>query len=528
MATTHGAIATPHHLATEAGEQAYHAGGTAVDAALAAAAVLTVVYPHNTSVGGDLVALIRDPKNTITCVNATGTAPAARSLEEMRARHGAKLPSKGPDTVTVPGSVRGWEELHRRGAALDWPDHFKAAVTYAADGFPVSGSLAAAFAAAPERLTKDTGAQRVFAPGGDFPGQGRTLVQERLARTLEQIAADGPGALYGGPVGAALAQGLRDLGCPMTTEDLAGYAARTVDALSAPLGDLRVYTSPPNTQGFALLRTVRALTALGLDGAPGRVPADVLARLFHDGTQVRDILLADPDFATGDVEHDGFDAVLERIRARAPRSAEPVAAPSLARGDTIGIAAADSHGWAVSLIQSVYGSFGAAVLEPTTGILLQNRGTGFSLDPASPNVLRPGKRPKHTLMPVLVTRGERLRWVNSTMGGHGQPQIHAQVLLGLMDGRSPQEAVDAPRFVVGPRRPGDPSDTVHHEADVARGTVQQLADDGFPVREVPSRTEFLGHFNVVSVDEDGTLGAGSDPRSDGSAAVVAPASPTSR
>ncbi|MEV4596812.1 gamma-glutamyltransferase [Amycolatopsis sp. NPDC049253] len=516
MSPITGAIASPHALATHAGEQAFRAGGNALDAALAAATALTVVYPHNTALGGDLVALVRTPDGSITCVNATGTAPAARDLAALRARHGDRLPERGPDTVTVPGAVRGWEALRGHGAALDWSAQFDAAIGYAAEGVPVARSLAAALVTDRALLDADAGSRAVF---GASLREGDLLVQPRLAESLRAIAAGGPGEFYEGAVGAALVRGLQALGCPLTTTDLAGYVARDTAAISAPLGGFRVHTSPPNTQGFALLRTVRALTELGFAATPWTVPAAVLGRLFHDGTRVRDTLLADPAFAATDVENDGFAELIASLRD--PRAADVVTAHSIPRGDTVGVAAADSAGYAVSIIQSVFDSFGAALLEPETGVILQNRGTSFSLDPRSPNVIAPGKRPKHTLMPVLVTHEDgRVRWVSSTMGGHGQPQIHAQVLLRLLAGDSPREAVSAPRWVVGARAEGQSSDTVHHEADLAAETVAELAADGFPLREVPPRTEFLGHTNVVSLAPDGTFTAGSDPRSDGSAAVV--------
>jgi gamma-glutamyltranspeptidase/glutathione hydrolase len=516
LTETTGAIATPHHLATEAGERAYRAGGNAIDAALAAATALTVVYPHNTAVGGDLVALVRTPGGTITCVNATGTAPAARHSGELRERHGDRLPVKGPSTITVPGVVRGWAAIRRYGAALDWAAQFGPAIDYAAYGVPVARSLGAALVADRADLAQDPGSTAIFAPDGAFLREGQVLTQTRLAESLRKIAANGPDELYSGSVGAALAAGLQALGCPLTIEDLAEYKTRVTEPISAPLGGFDVHTSPPNTQGFALLRTIRALTELGLDS----FPAGVLAHLFVDGTRVRDTLLADPDFAPTDVHTDGFGELVARLRSGRAVSAGVAATPSVPRGDTVGVAAADSNGYAVSIIQSVFDSFGSAVLEPETGILMQNRGTSFSLDPRSPNVIQPGKRPKHTLMPVMVTSGADLRWVNSTMGGHGQPQIHAQVLARLLNGLSPQEAVSAPRWVAGARKDGDTSDTVYHEADVPEATIAELTADGFPLREVPARSEFLGHTNVVSRAPDGTLTAGSDPRSDGSAAVL--------
>jgi gamma-glutamyltranspeptidase/glutathione hydrolase len=513
-----GAIATPHHLATEAGELAYRDGGNAIDAALAAATVLQVVYPHNTALGGDLVALVRAPDGVITCVNATGTAPSARRVEELRARHGDVLPTRGPDTITVPGAVAGWQAIRARGAALGWADQFSAAIGYAADGVPVARSLAAALLVEAPDLALDPGCRAVFAPQGDWLPEGAPLVQPALADSLRGLAAHGPEYLYRGRLGAALVSGLRALGVPITTEDLAGYTARITGAISVPFGGHEVHTSPPNTQGFLLLRTLRALTALGLDLS---APADVVAGLFVDGNRVRDTLLADPGFAVTDLD-DGLADVLARLRSgrRGVSGVDTGIVAPQARGDTVGIAAADSGGYAVSLIQSVFYGFGAAVLEPGTGILMQNRGMSFSLDPGSPNVIAPGKRPRHTLMPVLVTSGPDVRWVNSTMGGRVQPQIHAHLLRHLLAGATPEQAVSAPRWAVTELLAGDSPNTVRHEPGLPATTVAELAVAG-PVVELPPRSEHMGHANVVSIAPDGTLTAGSDPRSDGSARVVA-------
>jgi gamma-glutamyltranspeptidase/glutathione hydrolase len=501
-------------LATQAGEQAYRNGGNAIDAALAAASVLQVVYPHNTALGGDLVALVRDPAGTITCVNATGTAPSGRRLEDLRARHGSVLPTRGPDTITVPGAVAGWQALRECGAALSWADQFGIAIGHAADGVPVARSLAAAIMVESAELAGDEGCRSVFAPRGDWLRAGEPLVQPALAASLRGLAEHGPDLFYRGPLGAALAAGLRELGVPMTAADLAGYTPRITTAISVPFGAYDVHTSPPNTQGFVLLRTLRALTALGMDLT---APADIVASLFIDGNRVRDTLLADPDFVTPDLDA-GLIELVARLRSgeTGAAGADTVAPP--ARGDTVGIAAADSDGYAVSLIQSVFSGFGAAVLEQGTGILMQNRGTSFSLDPHSPNVIAPGRRPRHTLMPVLVTSGPDVRWVNSTMGGRAQPQIHAQVLRHLLAGASPRQAVSAPRWVVDVR-PGDQRATVRCEADLPSVTVEQLGT-ACPLVELSPHSEDVGHTNVVSIAPDGTLSAGSDPRSDGSATVT--------
>ncbi|WP_125614362.1 gamma-glutamyltransferase family protein [Specibacter cremeus] len=517
-----GAIAAPHTLATQAGKDAFAKGGNALDAALAAAAALTVVYPHNTALGGDLVALIRTPDGTITCVNATGPAPAEQDVNRLVRVHGEKLPVRGVDTITVPGGVRGWQEIRHFGARLDWAAQFEAAIRYAEDGVPVARSLAAAIIEESAALRADQGASAVFEPGGVPLGRGDTLRQPELARSLRQLAAEGPETLYGGALGAKLVAGLRAAGCPIALEDLATYEAEITAPMATDYAGHTVYTSPPNTQGILLLRTLRALA--GKD--PASVGANLLARLFLDGINVRTSLLSDPRHASVDIENAGFHDLLASLEY--PRNSESaLASPFVPTGDTVGVAAADSDGFAVSLIQSIYHGFGAAVLEPTTGIIMQNRGMSFSLDPASPNFIQPGKRPAHTLMPVMVCRGESLRWVNATMGGQGQPQIHAQILLGLLQGDSPQEAVSRPRWILGAQEAGDTPDTVYAEEDVLPAAVTALGDDSFPLRTVPSQTDWIGHANVVARTEDGGLDAGSDPRADGEGAVVAIAEPGS-
>jgi gamma-glutamyltranspeptidase/glutathione hydrolase len=502
-----GSIASPHHLATQAGEDAFRAGGNAIDAALTAAVVLDVVYPNQTALGGDLVALVRTPAGTVHCVNATGWAPAAQSAERLRARYGAELPFRGIDTVTVPGAVRGWETLRSFGARLDWAAHFTAAVDLAAHGAPVARSLAAAVAEKHDVLVRDAGCRDVFLPGGRPLGPGDVIRQPALARTLAELQAEGPDALYGGAVGRRLADGLAGRGSVMTVADLAGYRPEVVAPLAAGFRGYDVVTSPPSTQGFMLLRALDRIQRLGdpVDILGER--AGELAAIFQASNAVRDLLLADPDYATVDPD------VLISHDPDVPD------APPTGRvgGDTVGISAIDSEGYAVSLLQSVYNAFGAAVLEPSTGILLQNRGRSFALDPRSPNVVAPGKRPRHTLMPVMVTEGPDVRWISSTMGGHGHPQIQAQLLLRCMAGADPAAAVDAPRWIVGVQDSGDTDRTVYLESDMPAGTAASLIGHGFVPKVVPPHDEWLGHANLIEVGRDGGYEAASDPRSDGSA-----------
>lgn len=501
-----GAISTSHHLATEAGAAALAAGGNAIDAALAAAATLCVVYPNNVALGGDLVALVRSPDGEVRFLNATGTAPAEQTLTALREKHGEALPLRGIDTVTVPGGVCGWNSLHEYGATRPWAEHFEAAIRHAEEGFPNSRSVAAALIDDRATLEQDPGARAVFYPNGEPIAEGESLAQPALAETLRRIAAGGSAEFYEGETADRWIAGLQRLGSKITKQDAIDYQGFWAEPLERAFGDVRVLTGPPNTSGFMLLRALNEVAA-GIEDPLGTGAGD-LARAFRDANAIRASHLSDPTFggATGE----------ELVAMRAPEF--PAAGAAKASGDTVGFAAVSEDGWAVSFINSVYWSFGAHILEPETGILFQNRGTSFSLDAASPNAFEPGKRPRHTLMPVLILRGDELAWVPATMGGAAQPQIHAQLLLRSLAGASPEEATHAPRWMVEEWRGIGPVG-VMAESDVPQEALDAIAAAGFVITEVAPYTEDLGHSNVIRVTETG-YEAASDPRSDGSAIVV--------
>lgn len=502
-----GAISTSHHLATEAGAAAFEAGGNAIDAALAAAAALCVVYPNNVALGGDLVALVRSPDGEVHFLNATGTAPAAESLAALRERHGDSLPLRHIDTVTVPGGVRGWQQLHELGATRSWAEHLGAATRYARDGVPMAASVANAVVELRAELERDPGCREVFLPHGSPIREGEHFAQPALAASLEALAEHGPDEFYGGELAARWVGGLRELGSRITLDDTKGYRAFWGEPLEGDFSDLRVLTGPPNTSGFMFLRALKAVAA-GIEDPLG-AGAGALARAFQEGNAVRAAALADLDFggASGN----------ELVDMLAPE--HPLTGLPKATGDTVGLSAASADGWAVSLINSVYHNLGAAILEPATGILFQNRGTSFSLDEAVPNAYAPGKRPRHTLMPVLVLRGEEVAWVQATMGGSAQPQIHTQLLLHSLAGAAPEGATHAPRWIVEePASDGSVRVTIERDAPAAVHEALQRA--GFRLTVVPPRTEDLGHSNLIRVTADG-YEAASDPRSDGSA-IVAP------
>ena len=492
------AIACPDRRATAAGEAAFAAGGNAIDAALAAATTLAVTYPHNCSPGGDLFAVVRRAGRAPVALNASGPAARTVSAAEQRTR-GPVMPSAGPDAITVPGVVAGWGRLHALGAARPWADAFTAAIAFAADGFPVGGTLAVALAEDPAAIAADPGMAAVFDGAA-------TVRQPALARTLGAIAAHGPRELYEGDTAARLAAGLRRRGSRIDAADLAAFQPEETAPLRARFRDLELLTAPPNCSGVLLLQALAALDRAGTPDPLG-AGAGTLARILRAGRAQRAATLADPRFAPFD-----RDAWLGEARLAGLADDAAAVAGERASGDTIAIVTADASGNGVSLIQSLYGGFGAHVLEPETGILLHSRGSAFSLEPGHPNELAPGKRPSHTLLPVVVERDGALQGVLGTMGGAAHPQFLAQVLLHLLDGDDPQTAVARPRWVLGGLDPAQPDTELHAEPGVAEAALASLAAAGLDVTVLPGRSEQLGHTQAIW-----DLRAGSDPRADGHA-----------
>lgn len=510
-----GAVATPHTLATEAAEAVLREGGSAVDAAITAAAVLSVVYPHNVSIGGDLVALLRMADGTTICINASGSAPAAQTAERLRTLYGGSLPIAGVDTITAPGAIAGWQALHSRGARLPWARYFEEAIQHAEHGVPVAKDLATNLTIDADLLSGDPGASAIFFRNGRPLLAGEAVTQTALAQTLCRIRDQGAAEFYTGLTARLLIEGLATRGGVLTADDLALVKAEITEPLRADFAGHEVLTSPPNTQGFVLIRILRSLAERGPLSHALRSEAGATARIFLEGNTVRDAMLSDPTFSGIDAEQ-LLTVDAGTLRERSTPTDSGYERP---RGDTVGIAVVDGNGMSVSLIQSVFHAFGSGVLEPQTGVLLHNRGTSFSLDPDSPNVVAPGKRPLHTLMPIIVTEGGALRFVLATQGGQGQPQIHAQLLLRMLAGESPTEAVNAPRFIVGVRADGASAEATFVEPDVEPETMQSLRDSGLPLIVTQASSEHVGQANVIALS-GGRVRAASDSRADGSGVVV--------
>ncbi len=523
-----GMVTCPHTLASEAGLDALRSGGSAVDAAIAASAVLAVIYPHMTSVGGDAFWLIHSAREGgVRFLDAGGMATAAATLEAFRARGLAEIPNRGvlPATVTVPGGVDGWLEAHAAYGRLSLARVLAPAIGHARDGYPATARLAHRLAGPAPMLAADPDAAAIFLPGGRPRRAGETIRNPDLARTLEAIAGGGRGAFYEGPVAAEIARWARERGGLVTAADFRAQRAEWGAPLSAIYRDVTLFETPPPTQGLSVLQMLRllegfdvpALEYLGPDHVHLLIQAKQLA--FHD----RDRFLADPRFAEVPVSRLLSDAyIAERRRLIDPARALPwdrVPDAGSLVGDTVYVAAVDADGNAASLIMSLYGDFGAGVVAGRTGIVLQNRGSYFSLDPAHPNRLQPGKRPLHTLIASLAFRGDRLWQVFGCMGADGQPQIHLQAYTAMIDfGLDVQQAVSGPRWLSGRFALGEPRDLLNMEGRFPEHTFAELARRGHVINRWEAWNERAGHAHGITLDpETGERLGACDPRSDGAA-----------
>jgi len=525
---TRGMVTSPHALASEAGVDVLRAGGSAVDAAMAASAMLAVIYPHMTGIGGDAFWLIHDGRTgEVKYLNGGGKAAAAATLASMAARGIREIPLRGivPATLTVPGAVASWTEAHAAFGRLPLPRVLDSAILAARERFPVNARLSSFIAMMREELAASAEATAIFCPNGNVPPGGAKLTNVNLARTLQAIADGGWAGFYQGPVAAEMGRFAQAQGGLFQPEDFGRQRASWGTPLTGRYRDVTIYNTPPPTQGFTVLEMLNliephALHRMDLRG-PDRVHLMVQAKqiAYHD----RDTSLADPVFADVPVERlvskdhaRTRGALIDRARAL---SWDKVPSYGSLAGDTVYVAAVDSDGNAASLIQSLYGAFGACVVAGNTGVVLQNRGAYFSLDPAHPNRLEPGKIPLHTLIASMAKRDGKLWSVVGCMGADGQPQIQLQLYSAMIDhGLDIQQAIEMPRFLSGRFALGEARDTLHLEGRIPPETIAALEQRGHIVDRWEDWNEMAGHAHGITVDpRSGVLCGGSDPRSDGAA-----------
>ena len=509
-------IATPHHLATEAGADVLARGGSAVDACIAANAVLTVVAPDQTAIGGDCLLMVHDASDGSTVgLNGSGRSARAADREGLLAAGWTGMPVRGIHAVTVPGTIDAWFAASERWGRLEMAELLRPAIALARDGFPVSRTLALSFRETlgpAEPWTADL--WPIFAPNGVVLTEGDTLRLPALAASLALIATEGRGAFYDGPIAEALVATSDRLGGAFTRDDLAGHRAEEVPPVATDYRDVTVLELPPNCQGIVASIALNLVEqeSLGEWGSAEHIHPLIEAKKL--AFAVRDARVADPAFAEINVDH----LVSKRFARSLWRDYDAASAglgqPSNT-GDTVYLCAVDRDGNAASMIQSIYLGFGAGVVVDGTGIVLQCRGASFTLDPAHPNRLEDGKRPMHTLMPGMLLKGERLWGPFGTQGGDAQAQIHLQLVTNLVDfGMDPAEAIDAPRWVAGGRLADDPR-RVLVEGRMPAASVEALASRGHLVETGPDWDPHAGHAAMILRDDDGTLLGAADPRTDG-------------
>jgi gamma-glutamyltranspeptidase/glutathione hydrolase len=509
-----GLVASGHHLATAAGLAALREGGNAFDAAVAAAAVCAVVMPHRTAIGGDLFALVYDARTReVGAYNGSGAAPHALDRE----RFAGGFPAQGAAIATVPGAIAALADLSADHGRLGLDRALAPAIGYAEDGFPVSDVLARATADEGERLGSDEEAARVYGPRGRWPRAGEMLQQPDLAATLRAIARDGADAFYRGELGERFAAGIASLGGVMDRADLAAHRTDRPQSIAVDYRGLRVFGQPPVSQGHILLEELAI--AEGLELASHEAGG---AELVHLMVETKKLAFADRDANAGDPAHVDFDArrlldagfVASRRRALNAKASERSEAGSLMTpADTTYLAVVDRDQNAVSLIESVFSAFGAACVVPGTGILLNNRLSGFSLDPRSPNALAAGKRPVHTLNTVIVLDGSAPRFVFGTPGRHAQVQTNFQLAVDLVDfGMDVQRAIEEPRWFHESGR------TLKMERRFPEAVRRAITAKGHEVVLLADWDEITGGAQAIAIEPNGAFAGGADPRREGYAA----------
>lgn len=523
--------ATSQPLATQVALEVMRAGGTAMDGAIAANAALGLMEPTGGGIGGDLFAIVWDPKSRrLHGYNGSGRAPAALTIELVRSRGLDAIPSRGPLPVTVPGCVDGWFALHERFGRLPMGDVLAPAIAYARDGFPLSPVIAGAWGGSARLFANYPGFREQFTIEGRAPRAGETWRNPNLARTYARLGAEGRSAFYEGELPRVIEAYIREQGGVLAASDFASHRGEWVEPVSINYRGYDVWELPPNGQGIAALQILKILEGFDLKamgfGSADYVHAFVEAKKLAFEDRAR--FYADPAFAPAPVSALLSAEYASQRRAlidmtQAAEAVEPGAIPGGA--DTVYLTVADSEGMMVSLIQSNYRGMGSGMTPPGLGFMLQDRGEQFALDPAHPNALVPGKRPFHTIIPAFITRdGEP--WISfGVMGGAMQPQGHAQIVINMLDfGMSLQQAGDAPRIhhdrstepqgMVTPMRDGG---VLNLEPGFPAETLRELERRGHGLR--PAATAVFGGYQAIMRNpETGAYVGASESRKDGHAA----------
>ena len=510
-----GVVAASQPLAAQAGLRILLQGGNAIDAAVATASTLNVVEPMMTGIGGDMFAMVYLETGELLGLNGSGRAPLAATAEAYNIGGFNSMPQTGIFSVTVPGTVDGWDQILKRAGTMTLKEVLRPAIEYAEEGFPVSEVIQASWEEAETKLGEDPDSARTWLPDGKAPSPGSMFKNPGLAKTFRLIADQGRDAFYQGEVAQAIVAKSRALGGLFTMEDFERHTSTWVKPIHTNYRGYEVYELPPNLQGVAALQMLNILE--GYDLAAMGPNSAIFWHLLLEAKKLAfaDLAthLADPEFLPVPIETmiSKEYALRQRRRIDERRAASAVASGIPGAGDTVYLTVADRWGNMVSFIQSLYKGFGSGVTAGETGVILQNRGALFVLDPHHPNCIAPGKRPYHTIIPGFVMKAER-PWLSfGVMGGDQQPQGHVQVLVNMIDlGMNVQAASDAVRF-----HHSQDADTVAFESGLSPTVARELAGMG---HRIVSEVGTYGGYQAIMRDlESGAYFAGSDHRKDGTA-----------
>jgi gamma-glutamyltranspeptidase/glutathione hydrolase len=518
--TERGIVATSHYLASQAGAQILAKGGTAMDAAIAANAVLGVTEPMNNGLGGDLFLIYWDAKSgKLYGLNSSGWAPRGLSVEFLAKQGITLMPGDGIHTVTVPGAVEGWSQAHQRFGHLPWKELFPPAIYYAEHGYAVPEIIHDYWVGEEAKLQKTSEARRVFLQDGKAPAIGSKFSNPDLAKALRLIAEQGRNAFYKGEIAQAIVRTSAAFSGMMQLDDLADFSAEWVEPISVDYRGWKIYELPPNGQGMAALEMLNIMSTFQPDAGGPQDTVELHKKIEAMKLAYADLYRynADPRFAKVPVQGLLSKAyAAQRAALINPNKANCNPEPgSPATSDTVYLAAVDKVGNIASLIQSNYDGFGSGIVVNGMGFALQNRGGLFVLDPSHPNVLQPRKRPFHTIIPAFMEQGD-VHIGFGIMGGPNQPVAHAQFVTNLVDyGMNIQAAIEAPRFTVAGNRV---SCDTQIESRVKPEVLQALRDKGHNLIVHGAYTMAMGRGQVVMHNsKTGLNSAASDPRADGAA-----------
>lgn len=520
-----GMVTAPHHLAAQAGCDVLRDGGNAIEAMIAAASTISVVYPHMNNLGGDGFWLIGSPGGAVTGLQAAGRSAQLATPTFYTSQGHETIPSRGAlSALTVPGTVDGWRmaqafSQNRHDGRLPMTRLLEDAIRHARDGIAVSRTLHECATSKAQELETVPGFAETYMPDGQPCQIGDRLKQERIAQTLEQIVTAGPRDFYNGDLARSIARDLKDAGSPLRLTDLEAHQAIEIKPLSIDVAGHKVFNMPPPTQGLAsllLLATYAQHCAQTSDGF------DFIHRLVEStkaAFRIRDQFVTDPEYMVQPAEAFLTNASLADLAGQVSYDkAAPWPHPSRP-GDTVWLAATDNTGLSVSFIQSIYWEFGSGLILPETGITCQNRGTSFSLDPQHPNRLDPARLPFHTIQPAMAQLSDGRLMSYGTMGGEGQPQTQAMIFARhVLHGQPLQTAITAPRWLLG-RTWGSVETNLKLENRFDHTLINQLRDAGHDTEVVSAFSDIMGHAGAIVYHPDGLMEGASDPRSDGSVAA---------